>query len=134
MDFDKAVVRSALELLPGKEERLHVNLSGESLKGDAFTQWLDSLLSTTSGDFSRLGFEVSESAVLAAKDQFENLVSTMTSLGCQVGIEHMGYRPEIIAELGKLGPSYLKIDSLYTQNLSGERGEQSSCQQSEQCR
>ena len=122
LDFDKAVVRSALEALPKKEERLHVNLSAESLKGDAFTQWLDSLLSTTSDDFSRLGFEVSESAVLAAKDQFENLVSTMTSLGCQVGIEHMGYRPEIIAELGKLGPSYLKIDSLYTQNLSANEG------------
>ena len=60
--------------------------------------------------------------MLAAKDQFENLVSTMTSLGCQVGIEHMGYRPEIIAELGKLGPSYLKIDSLYTQNLSANEG------------
>jgi EAL domain-containing protein (putative c-di-GMP-specific phosphodiesterase class I) len=30
----------------------------------------------------------------------------------------MGFRPEIIAELGNLGPDYLKVDSLYTQNLT----------------
>ena len=122
LDFDKAVVISALDALHRKEERLHVNLSAESLQGDAFTLWLDSLLSDRSDDISRLGFELSESAVLAAKDKFENVVSVMTSLGCQVGIEHMGYRPEIIAELGKLGPSYLKIDSLYTQNLMANEG------------
>jgi EAL domain-containing protein (putative c-di-GMP-specific phosphodiesterase class I) len=34
----------------------------------------------------------------------------------------MGYRPEIIAELARLGPSYLKIDSLYTQNLRSNEG------------
>ena len=122
LDFDKAVVKSAIDTLPAKEERLHVNLSAESLRGNTFTQWLISLLSDRSVDISRLGFELSESAVLAAQDQFENMVSAMTSLGCQVGIEHMGYRPEIIAALGKLGPSYLKIDSLYTQNLLSNEG------------
>ena len=122
LDFDKAVATCALDALSEKEERLHVNLSAESVRGDTFSQWLTLLLSDRPADIGRLGFELSESAVLAAKDQFASMVSTITSLGCQVGIEHMGYRPEIIAELGKLGPSYLKIDSLYTQNLAENEG------------
>lgn len=120
--FDKAVVKRALEELPVKEERLHVNLSAESVRSDAFIQWLSSLLIDSSEEITRLGFELSESAVLAAKERFEMMVSAMTDLGCQVGIEHMGYRPEIIAELGRLGPSYLKIDSLYTQDLMSNEG------------
>ena len=121
-DFDKAVVKSALAALTSKSERLHVNLSAESVRGDSFIQWLTSLLADEPEHISRLGFELSESAVLAAKDHFESMVSAMTAFGCQVGIEHMGYRPEIIADLGRLGPSYLKIDSLYTQNLMSNDG------------
>ena len=48
----------------------------------------------------------------------------MKTHGGQLGIDHMGYRPEIIVDLGRLGPSYLKIDSLYTQNLRENEGNQ----------
>ena len=121
-DFDKAVVKRALAELPSHDARLHVNLSAESVMRDNFVDWLSSLLSKASQDISRLGFELSESAVLAATDKFGKMVTVATNLGCQVGIEHMGYRPEIIAELARLGPSYLKIDSLYTQNLRSNEG------------
>lgn len=121
-DFDKAVVERALAELPSHDARLHVNLSAESVMQDNFVDWLSSLLSNASQDISRLGFELSESAVLAATDTFGKMVAAATNLGCQVGIEHMGYRPEIIAELARLGPSYLKIDSLYTQKLGSNEG------------
>jgi EAL domain-containing protein (putative c-di-GMP-specific phosphodiesterase class I)/GGDEF domain-containing protein len=121
--FDKAVVDSAIEQLDSHDgQRLHVNLSAESVRGNDFCEWLNQRLESSTCDITKLGFELSESAVLVAKDNFGQLVATATQFGCQVGIEHMGYRPEIIAELGKLGPSYLKIDSLYTQMLTTNEG------------
>lgn len=54
-----------------------------------------------------------------------SLTTVLKPHGCQIGIEHMGYRPEIIADLGSLAPDYLKIDSIYTQNLSTNQGNRS---------
>ena len=122
--FDKAVVAEALKTLPKSTDRLHVNLSAESLKGGEFSSWLDNKLATASGDIERFGAEISETAIIGAQSSFENLVTVLKTHGCQLGIDHMGYRPEIIVDLGRLGPSYLKIDSLYTQNLKENEGNQ----------
>ena len=123
--FDQAVVLEALKSLPSKDQRLHVNLSADSLKGAAFSAWLDETLKSTSADTKQFGMEISETAVIGAKASFEVLRAIVKPHGCQLGIEHMGYRPEIIAELGSLGPDYLKIDSLYTQELATNSGNRS---------
>ena len=122
--FDKAVVTEALKTLPQRAERLHVNLSAESLKGIEFSSWLNEQLATSSADIARFGAEISETAIIGAQSSFENLMSVLKTHGGQLGIDHMGYRPEIIVDLGRLGPSYLKIDSLYTQNLRENEGNQ----------
>ena len=120
--FDQAVIMGAVNALATHKERLHVNLSADSVRDESFTAWLKDYLTARDEEIARLGFELSESAVLTAKERFGELVSLITPFGCQVGVEHMGYRPEIIAELGRLGPSYLKIDSLYTQDLQTNEG------------
>jgi EAL domain-containing protein (putative c-di-GMP-specific phosphodiesterase class I) len=120
--FDRAVIMGAVKALASHKERLHVNLSTDSVRDESFTAWLKDYLAARDEEIARLGFELSESAVLTAKERFGALVSLITPFGCQVGVEHMGYRPEIIAELGRLGPSYLKIDSLYTQDLQTNEG------------
>ena len=116
--FDRAVVSDALRILPTRGERLHVNLSTRSLEGLEFSSWLDDQLARSSADVARFGIEISETAVITAYSSFTTLMEVIKPYGCQIGIEHMGFRPEIIAELGNLGPDYLKVDSLYTQNLT----------------
>ena len=123
--FDRAVVTEALRSLPSHKERLHVNLSADSLKGADFSAWLAETLRGHSGDVARFGMEISETAIIGAQSSFEALRTILKPHGCQLGIEHMGYRPEIIAELGSLGPDYLKVDSLYTQDLSTNQGNRS---------
>lgn len=123
--FDRAVVTEALRSLPSHKERLHVNLSADSLKGADFSAWLSETLRSHSGDIARFGMEISETAIIGAQPSFEALRTILKPHGCQLGIEHMGYRPEIIAELGSLGPDYLKVDSLYTQDLSTNQGNRS---------
>lgn len=123
--FDRAVVTEALKTLPAKKERLHVNLSADSLKGAEFSAWLDETLKGASANTARFGMEISETAIIGAQSSFETLRTILKPHGCQLGIEHMGYRPEIIAELGSLGPDYLKVDSLYTQELSTNQGSRS---------
>lgn len=123
--FDRAVVLEALKSLPSKDQRLHVNLSADSLKGAAFSAWLGETLKSTSADTEQFGMEISETAVIGAPASFEALSAILKPYGCQLGIEHMGYRPEIIAKLGSLGPDYLKIDSLYTQELATNPGNRS---------
>lgn len=123
--FDRAVVTEALRSLPSHKERLHINLSADSLKGADFTAWLSETLRGHSGDIARFGMEISETAIIGAQSSFEALRTILKPHGCQLGIEHMGYRPEIIAELGSLGPDYLKVDSLYTQDLSTNQGNRS---------
>lgn len=123
--FDRAVVTEALKNLLSETERLHVNLSADSLKGAEFTAWLDKTLKNTLAETARFGMEISETAIIGAQSSFEALRTTLKPHGCQLGIEHMGYRPEIIAMLGRLGPDYLKVDSLYTQELSTNHGNRS---------
>lgn len=125
-EFDQNVVKCAIESLKTKDERLHINLSSNSLRGNSFANWLERQLKQTNTSIvGRLGLELSESAVLASKTGFEDLISRMAPYQIQVGIEHMGYRAEIIAELARLGPTYLKLDSLYTQGLSTNEGNRS---------
>jgi len=123
--FDRAVVTEALKSLSAEKERLHVNLSADSLKGAEFSAWLNETLKGASADTARFGMEISETAIIGAQSSFETLRTILKPHGCQLGIEHMGYRPEIIAELGSLGPDYLKVDSLYTQELSTNQGNRS---------
>lgn len=123
--FDRAVVLEALKNLSSLDQRLHVNLSADSLKGAAFSAWLDETLKSTSANTEQLGMEISETAVIGAQASFEALSAILKPHGCQLGIERMGYRPEIIAKLGRLGPDYLKIDSLYTQELATNPGNRS---------
>ena len=123
--FDRAVVIEALKNLSSHDERLHINLSADSLKGAEFSAWLDETLKSTSAETARFGMEISETAIIGAKSSFEALRTILKPHGCQLGIEHMGYRPEIIAELGSLGPDYLKVDSLYTQELTTNQGNRS---------
>lgn len=125
-EFDRNVVKCAIDSLKTKSERLHVNLSSDSLRGDSFATWLEQQLKQTdSAVLGRLGLEISESAVLTSTVGFEDLISRMAPYHIQVGIEHMGYRAEIIAELARLGPTYLKLDSLYTQDLTSNEGNRS---------
>ena len=121
-NFDRAVVSEALKTLPSHKERLHVNLSADSLKGTEFSLWLAEKLKTMPENVTRFGIEISETAIVGAQPSFERLMTVLKPYGCELGIEHMGYRPEIIASLGELGPSYLKIDSLYTQDLRSNEG------------
>jgi EAL domain-containing protein (putative c-di-GMP-specific phosphodiesterase class I) len=121
-NFDRAVVSEALKTLPSHKERLHVNLSADSLKGTEFSLWLAEKLKTMPENVARFGIEISETAIVGAQPSFERLMTVLKPYGCELGIEHMGYRPEIIASLGELGPSYLKIDSLYTQDLRSNEG------------
>ena len=123
--FDKAVVTEALKNLSSQDERLHVNLSADSLKGAEFSIWLGETLQSASVETARFGMEISETAIIGAQSSFEALRTILKPHGCQLGIEHMGYRPEIIAELGNLGPDYLKVDSLYTQELTTNPGNRS---------
>ena len=120
--IDRWVVQQAIQLIAGSGPdqlgRLSVNLSGESVVGDAhLLAMIEEALADASVDPSRLIFEITETAAIANMTEATRFAKGLTSLGCSLALDDFGTGFGSFYYLKHLPVRYVKMDGEFIQNL-----------------
>lgn len=120
-ELDLALIEYALRLptVSQAPRRLAINLSAELLRDTVWLARLESLLLKNPRQHGQLALECNESAALQDADGFELFARRMRHLGCAVGVDRASGEILQSPRVHELGLSYLKVDAVYAQRLSG---------------
>lgn len=112
--LDRQVVMLALQKLQqydaNESTSIGINLSQDALLEPAFHDWLSSTLKAQPTVVTRLWLEFSEQQVFQHLPEFRNFCHKVHTLGCKIGLEHVGHEIARISELHDLGLDYVKVD------------------------
>lgn len=122
--LDREVIRLCIDRIKTSGRSVHANLSTNAVTNSNFATWLSDLIKGEPEAQGWLGLEVSEATAFTHPEGFRKLCQSVKPYRIKIGIEHMGYRISDIGKLGDLGPDYLKIDSLFTREISQNSGNQ----------
>ena len=125
-EIDTWVVRRAIAHLEEaararRDLVLHVNLSGKSIGDTMLLPVIESSLTETGVDPSRLVFEVTETAAIANIDYAKAFAERVRGLGCQLALDDFGTGFGTFFYLKNLPFDYLKIDGDYIRDLASSR-------------
>jgi diguanylate cyclase (GGDEF)-like protein len=123
-DIDRWVVGEALHLLKPHAALLAdnpvvftINCSGQSLKDDAFTDFLEAQISASGLNPEALCFELTESAAVGNLAHTETLMRRLRKLGCGIALDDFGTGLSSLAYLRSLPISMLKIDGSFVRDV-----------------
>jgi EAL domain-containing protein (putative c-di-GMP-specific phosphodiesterase class I) len=97
-----------------------VNISGASLQGERFAQFLETHLASTSFPRELLIFELSESVAMANLERARQLGRVLTKLGCRLALDDFGAAFGSFYYLKHLPVDLLKIAGEYVRGLGTE--------------
>ena len=121
IDIDEWVIGRAITLLEEMNQAqpiaLGVNISGASLQGDRFAQFLETQLAGTSFPRELLIFELTESVAMANLEQARQLGRGLTKLGCRLALDDFGAAFGSFFYLKHLPVDLLKIAGEYVRGL-----------------
>lgn len=123
-ELDRHVVDLALRLIQVRGKALAVNLSVASLVDPGFPLWLSDRLSAAGEGATLLWMEFPESMAFRHLESFKRLCIRATSLGCQVGIEHVGHQLGDLGRLHDVGLDYLKVDTSFVKEIDRNHANQ----------
>ena len=119
--IDRWVVARAIQLVGesmGSIPRVGINLSGESVVGDAeLLGMIERELERSSVDPAKLIFEVTETAAIANMPEATEFARGLTDLGCSLALDDFGTGFGSFYYLKHLPVSYVKLDGEFIQNL-----------------
>ncbi len=120
--IDRWVVRQAIRLIaendPTQLPRVGVNLSGESVVGDArLLAMIEEELENMAVDPARLIFEVTETAAIANMPEATSFAKGLTNMGCSLALDDFGTGFGSFYYLKHLPVGFLKMDGEFIQNL-----------------
>lgn len=123
---DAWVIGRAVELLARSEAttRLEVNVSGESLAGDALPSAIAVALKQGGVDPSRLIIEVNENAAIANLEATRQFAKRVKALGCGFALDDFGASFGSFYYLKYLPFDYIKIDGDFIHSLPASRTDQ----------
>ncbi len=107
---DELVIETAIGLLKNGADPIGINISAESICDANFIKKAVTLIQSNLTLANRLYFEVPERGVFDHFAEFKNFCTQLKSLGCKVGIEHVGSRISRLGELHDVGLDYIKFD------------------------
>jgi len=110
-DVDLAVVKLALIQLSRAPGPLAINISAAALCSVNFREQIIALLTNQPQSAKHLWLEFSEICVLRHLEELRAFSARLRSMGCRVGLEHVGLEFTQFGSLQDMGLSYLKIDS-----------------------
>jgi len=122
--IDLGVVQLAIEHLGKGSGDVAVNLSAETIADFGFRNRLVQLLQGHPQLCPRLLFEVPEYGVYKQFDAFCDLVRSLKTLGCRVGIEYFGQQFASNGKLTSLGLDYIKVHPSFVRGISLNPGNQ----------
>jgi len=125
IDIDEWVTGRAITLLEEMNQAqpiaLGVNISGASLQGDRFAQFLETHLAGTNFPRELLIFELTESVAMANLERARQLGRVLTKLGCRLALDDFGAAFGSFYYLKHLPVDLLKIAGEYVRGLGTER-------------
>jgi diguanylate cyclase (GGDEF)-like protein/PAS domain S-box-containing protein len=113
--IDGWVTRQAIELIAegeraGRPQVLHVNLSGQSIGDSQLAALVESALTETEIDPSRLVFELTETAAIANIEEAKVFAQRLRARGCRLALDDFGAGFGSFYYLKNLPFDYFKID------------------------
>ena len=127
--LDRWVVRRAIELIAAADATnrklvLEVNLSGRSIGDAELLETLETELTRTGIDASKLVLEVTETAAIQNMDEARVFAETVASYGCRLALDDFGSGFGSFYYLKHLPFDYLKIDGDFVRQLPHNRIDQ----------
>jgi diguanylate cyclase (GGDEF)-like protein len=130
-DIDRWVVQYALEVISSAAPALTrldahfaINISGQSIGDEEFTQFLEQRLRDYSLPPQLLSFEITETAAVANIVQAEIMIRRLQDLGHGIALDDFGRGLSSLTYLKSLPVSYLKIDGGLVRDLVGNQRSQ----------
>lgn len=115
---DRWVVGSALDTLRSFPDiRIFVNLSGVSMGDDALLEHIEDSIHRTGIEPDRIGFEITETAVVKDLIKANHWIHRLKHLGCQFALDDFGIGFSSFSYLHMLPVDFLKIDGSFVSNL-----------------
>ncbi len=123
-EIDRWVVAAAMRrlqphaaLMAGGAVVFTINCSGQSLKDNAFTEFLTAEIAASGIDPAALCFELTESAAVGNLVHTEALMRQLRKLGCGIALDDFGTGLSSLAYLRSLPISMLKIDGSFVRDV-----------------
>lgn len=121
--IDLEVIRMALTD-QNADKSLAINISADSLCSANFREHALALLNQSLSRASQLWLEFPESCALRHMAELRSFTNSLRTLGCRIGLEHVGLEFTKIRELQDIGLHYLKIDCAIINEIETNVGNQ----------
>ena len=108
---DELVLATAIELLAKGAKPIGLNVSASAICNPAFIEKSMTLIKNTPNIANRLYLEIPEQSAFDHLPEFRDFCHQFKTLGCKIGIEHVGSRISRLGELHDVGLDYIKIDA-----------------------
>jgi diguanylate cyclase (GGDEF)-like protein len=118
--LDRWVVRAALERLArngAAEATYFINLSGATVGDEQFAAYVMEQLRLNGVAGTRVGFEITETAVIANLASAVRFIEQVKKLGCQVALDDFGAGLSSFSYLKAIPADYLKIDGGFIKDM-----------------
>ena len=122
--IDEAVFDYALVWLESNEGPVCINVSPQSVCDPVLTARYYQALKRKLHLAQKLWIDIPEFVAYRHAREFRVFCDTLKSLGCKIGLEHVGNQICHIGELYDVGLDYLKIDSAIIRDIDQSLGNQ----------
>jgi diguanylate cyclase (GGDEF)-like protein/PAS domain S-box-containing protein len=119
---DRWVVRKSLETLAGpayagRDVMFDINISGQSLSGSDFLDFVAAEIDATKVAPQKLCFEITETSAVSELAHALRFIDTLKTRGCQFALDDFGTGLASFSYLKSLPVDYLKIDGAFVRGL-----------------
>ena len=120
--IDRWVVQNVFAFLEqngagANSEIYFINLSGATLSDDHFAAFVTDQLKTRKLSPTRIGFEITETAVIANLNSAINFINRVKKLGCRIALDDFGAGLSSFSYLKTIRADYLKIDGGFIKDM-----------------
>ncbi|HEY0891604.1 MAG TPA: EAL domain-containing protein, partial [Cellvibrio sp.] len=123
-DVDLAVLKLALTQLGRAPGPLAINISAAALCSASFREQVIALLMDEPQHAKHLWLEFPEICMLRHLEELRAFSTRLRSLGCRIGLEHVGLEFTQFGNLQAMGLGYLKIDSAIIRDIHNNTSSQ----------
>ncbi len=124
--IDKWVVKQVFSWLKENQneishiDSISINLSGQSIGDESFHDYVLMLISLTPIDFSKVCFEITETATITNINLATRFIQTMKSHQIQFSLDDFGSGVSSFGYLKSLDVDYLKIDGQFIKDINDD--------------